>query len=53
MQNDTRIAVDLAKAVLEVAISDRPGRVSGRERKPRAQFLSQPLALRQRPPPRW
>jgi len=26
MQNDTRIAVDLAKAVFEIAVSDRPGR---------------------------
>ena len=25
MQNDTRISVDLAKAVFEVAVSDRPG----------------------------
>jgi hypothetical protein len=25
MQNDTRIAVDLAKAVFEVAVSNRPG----------------------------
>jgi len=31
MQNDTRIAVDVAKAVFEIAVSDRPGRVSGRE----------------------
>lgn len=40
MQNDTRIAVDLAKAVFEIAVSDRPGRVSRRERLPRAQFLN-------------
>jgi transposase len=40
MQNDTRIAVDLAKAVFEIAVSDRPGRVGRRERLPRAQFLS-------------
>jgi transposase len=40
MQNDTRIAVDLAKAVFEIAVSDQPGRVSRRERLPRAQFLS-------------
>ena len=25
MQNDTRIAVDLAKAVFVIAVSDRPG----------------------------
>ncbi len=37
MQNDTRTAVDIAKAVFEVAISDRPGRVV--RRLPRAQFL--------------
>jgi transposase len=40
MQNDTRIAVDLAKAVFEIAVSDRPGRVGRRARLPRAQFLS-------------
>jgi transposase len=40
MQNDTRIAVDLAKAVFEIAVSDRPGRRSRRERLPRAQFLN-------------
>lgn len=40
MQNDTRIAVDLAKSVFEIAVSDRPGRVGPRGRLPRAQFLS-------------
>ncbi len=40
MQNDTRIAVDLAKAVFEVAVSVRPGRVARRERLPRSQFLT-------------
>ena len=40
MQNDTRIAVDLAKAVFEIAASDRPGRVARRERLPRSQFLT-------------
>jgi hypothetical protein len=25
MQNDTRIAVDVAKSVLEIEVSDRPG----------------------------
>jgi transposase len=39
MSNDTRIAVDVAKAVFEVAISDRAGHVARRERLPRAQFL--------------
>ena len=39
MQNDTRISVDVAKAVFEIAVSDRPGRVAHRERLPRAQFL--------------
>ena len=39
MSNDTRIAVDVAKAVFEIAISERPGRVSRRERPSRAQFL--------------
>jgi len=40
MQNDTRIAVDLAKSVFELAVSDRPGRVVRRERLPRSQFLA-------------
>ena len=40
MQNDTRIAVDLAKSVFEVAVSERPGRISRRERLPRARFLN-------------
>ena len=26
-QNDTRIAVDVAKSVFEIAVSDRPGHV--------------------------
>jgi len=47
MQNDTRIAVDLAKTVFEIAVSNRPGRVSQRERLPRAQFLKF-FALQQR-----
>jgi transposase len=40
MSNDTRIAVDVAKAVFEIAMSDRPGHVARRERLPRAQFLA-------------
>ena len=40
MQNDTVIAVDVAKAVFEVAVSDRPGHVCRRERPTRAQFLA-------------
>jgi hypothetical protein len=40
MSNDTRIAVDVAKAVFEIGISDRPGHVSRRERLPRTQFLT-------------
>ena len=39
MSNDSRIAVDVAKAVFEIAISDRPGHVLRRERPQRAQFL--------------
>jgi transposase len=35
----TTIAVDLAKNVFELAVSDRPGRVRERHRLPRAQFL--------------
>jgi len=40
MSNDTRIGVDVAKAVLEIAISDRAGHLSRRERLPRGQFLA-------------
>ena len=40
MSNDTRIAVDVAKAVFEIAISDRPGHVVGRARPLRPQFLA-------------
>jgi transposase len=40
MSNDTRIAVDVAKAIFGIAISDRPGHVTHRERLPRAQFLA-------------
>src|SRR5262245_38577568 len=39
MGNDTRIAVDVAKAVFEVASSERTGKVSRRERLSRVQFL--------------
>jgi len=39
MGNDTRIAVDVAKAVFEVAISNRPGHVARRERLQRVEFL--------------
>jgi transposase len=39
MSNDTRIAVDVAKAVFELAISNRAGHVARRARLPRAQFL--------------
>jgi transposase len=48
MSNDTRIAVDVAKAVFEVAISDQPGHVT-RERLPRTLLLTfmaqQPAAI--------
>ena len=47
MLNDTRIAVDVAKAVFEIAISDRPGHVVRRERLPRGQFLA---FMAQQPP---
>ena len=39
MQNDTRIGVDIAKALFEVAVSDRPGRVVRTSRLRRGQFL--------------
>jgi transposase len=49
VQNDTRIAVDLAKSVFQIAVSNQPGRVARRQRLPRAQFLAfmaqQPAAL--------
>jgi transposase len=39
VQNNTRIAVDIAKAVFEIALSDRPGRVTQTARPRRGQFL--------------
>ncbi len=39
MQNDTLAAVDIAKEIFEVAVSDRPGRVALRKRLPRDAFL--------------
>ena len=39
MSNDNAIAVDVAKSVFQVGISDRPGRVRKAERLQRAQFL--------------
>ena|SRR5260221_248858 len=39
MGNDIVIAVDVAKSVFEVGVSDRPGHVCGRERLSRSQFL--------------
>lgn len=39
MQDDTLIAVDLAKSVFEVAISQRPGKIGQRERLSREKFL--------------
>ena len=44
MQNDTRIAVDVAKSVFEVAVSVRPGQVARRERLTTAKQLP-PVAL--------
>jgi len=40
MQNDTRIGVDIAKSVFQVAVEDRPGRVVENPRLKRDQFLS-------------
>ena len=40
MQQHTTIAVDLAKSVFELAVSDRPGSVSLRRRLTRGQFSS-------------
>ncbi len=39
MGNDTLVAVDLAKSVFQLAVSDRPGRVVRRERLTRDKFL--------------
>jgi len=39
MENDTLVAVDIAKEVFEVAVSDRPGHVARRERPRRLNFL--------------
>jgi transposase len=39
MQDNTRIAVDIAKAVFEIAVSDRPGHVARTARLRRDQFL--------------
>jgi transposase len=39
MQNDTLVAVDVAKEVFEVGVSDRPGRVASRRRLRRDEFL--------------
>jgi len=39
MQNDTLAAVDIAKEIFEVAVSDRPGRVALRKRLRRDAFL--------------
>jgi len=46
METGTTIAVDLAKSVFEIAVSERPGKVSERHRLSRKQFLS----FFQRPP---
>jgi transposase len=47
MAKDTLVAVDLAKAVFEVAVSNHPGQVARQKRYSRQQF---PLALAQLPP---
>jgi len=39
VQNDTLVAVDIAKEVFEVGVSDRPGRVAVRRRLARYEFL--------------
>ena len=40
MLNSILIAVDVAKSVFEIAVSDRPGHICGRERLRRDQFLA-------------
>ena len=47
MTNDTRIAVDLAKSVFEVAVSSQPGKIDERHRLSRKQVLA---FFVQRPP---
>jgi len=44
MENDIVIAVDVAKSVFEVAVSDRPGHGAKRDRPSRNQLLSYFLA---------
>lgn len=44
MENDIVIAVDVAKSIFEVAVSDRPGHVVKRDRPKRNQLLSYFLA---------
>jgi transposase len=39
MENDTLVAVDIAKEVFEVGVSDRPGHVARRRRLARYEFL--------------
>ena len=39
VQNDTLVAVDIAKEVFEIGVSDRPGRVASRRRLYRHEFL--------------
>jgi hypothetical protein len=50
MENDTRISVDVAKAVLDVAVSARPGHVLRHQRSSRDQFLP---SLAQQPRAVW
>jgi transposase len=40
MQNSTVVAVNVAKTIFEVAVSERPGHVCRRDRPTRAQFLA-------------
>lgn len=40
MDNNTLAAVDIAKEIFEVGVSDRPGRVAVRKRLPRDRFLA-------------
>jgi transposase len=39
MSHETRIAVDLAKSVFEIVVSNQPGKVVARHRLPRGKFL--------------
>ena len=50
MEKHTVVAVDLAKVIFEVAVSEEPGRVNRTRRLPRSEFLN---FFAQMPAQRW